>query len=58
MSDDKDSDEIDQIGENDEDRLTGDVEVLKLVKSSSQKNIDNIKKESDKSNQIDIVDDK
>ena len=56
MSDDKDSDERDQIVENDKDRLTDDLEVLKLGKLSSQKYIDNIEKESDKSNQIYIID--
>ena len=30
MIDEKESDERDQIGENDEDRLTDDIEVLKL----------------------------
>ena len=39
MSDDKDSDERDHIGENDEERVTGCIEVLKLGKMSSQKNI-------------------
>ena len=34
------------------------VEVLKLGKLSSQKNLDNIEKESDKGNRIDMVDDK
>ena len=37
MSDDKDSDEIDQISNNDEEKVTEDIEVLKLVKLSSQK---------------------
>ena len=43
-SDDKDSDEIDQIGENDGERETYDIEVLKLRKLILQKNIDNIEK--------------
>ena len=42
MSDDNESDERDQIGKNDEENLTEDIEVLKLGKSSSQKNIDKI----------------
>ena len=44
MSDDKESDERDQIGENDEDILTDDIEVLKPGKLSSQNNIDNTEK--------------
>ena len=51
-------DERDHIGENGEDILTDDIEVLGLVKFSSQNNIDNIEKESDKSNQRDMIDDK
>ena len=58
ISDDKDSDERDQIGENDEDRLTDHMEVLEQGKLSSQKNIDNIEKWYDESNRIDIIDDK
>ena len=58
ISDDKDSDEIDKIGVNDEERLNDDIEVLELVKLSSQKNIDNIEKEYDKINQIYMIDDK
>ena len=55
MSDDKEYDERYQIGENDEDSLTDETEVLKLGKLSSQKNIYNIEKESDKSNHIDMI---
>ena len=44
MSDEKDSDERYQMGENDEEIVTDDIEVLKLVKFSLQKNIDNIEK--------------
>ena len=44
MIDDKDSDERDQIGEKDEDKLTDEIEVLEPGKSSSQKYIDNVKK--------------
>ena len=42
MSYEKDSDERNQMGENYKERVTGDIEVLKLVKLISQKNIDNI----------------
>ena len=38
--------------------MTDDIEVLKLWKLSYQKNIDNLEKESDKRNQIDIIEDK
>ena len=44
MSDDKESDDRYQIGQNDEYRLTDDTEVLKLEKMSLQTNIDNIEK--------------
>ena len=54
MSDDKEYDERYQIGKNDQDSLTDKTEVLKLGKLSSQKNIYNIEKESDKSNHIDM----
>ena len=58
MSDDNDSYERYQIGENNEDILTNDIEVLKLGKLSLQKNIDNIEEESNKSDKIDMIDDK
>ena len=41
---------------NDEERLADDKEVLKLGKLSLQKNIDNIERESDKINKMDIID--
>ena len=44
MNDEKDSDERDQMVENDEDRLTDDIDVLELEKLFLQKNIDNIEK--------------
>ena len=44
MSDDKESDKRDQISKIDEEKVTGDIEVLKLGKLSLQKNIDNIEK--------------
>ena len=44
MSDDKESDERYQIDQNDEERVTNDIEVFKLVKLSSKKNDDNIDK--------------
>ena len=58
MSDDKDSDEIYQIDKNYEEILTNDIEVLKLGKLGSQKNIDSIKKEYDERNRMDIIDEK
>ena len=58
ISYDKDYDERCQIGENGEDRLTDDIEVLKLVKLSSKKNIDNIGKEYDEINWKYMSDDK
>ena len=58
ISDDKESDERYHIGENDEERVTDDIEVLKPGTLSLQKNMDNLEKEYDKSNQIDIIDDK
>ena len=44
MSDDKDSDERYKIGKKYEERVTNDIEVMKLGKLSSQKHIDNIQK--------------
>ena len=44
MSDDKESDEREHISKNDEEKVTEDIEVLKLGKLSLQKNIDNIEK--------------
>ena len=58
MSDDKESDERDQIGENDEDRLTDGIKILKMGKLSSQKNINNIDKKQDERNWIDMIDTK
>ena len=46
MIDYKESDEKDQIDENGEEILNTDTEFLKLIKFSSQKYIDNVKKES------------
>ena len=57
-SDDKDSSERYQISKNDEERVTNDIEVFKLVKLSSKKNNDNIEKEFDEINWIDVSDDK
>ena len=42
MIDDKESDERDQIGVNDEERLNEDIEFLKLGKLSSNIYIDNV----------------
>ena len=58
MSDYKEYDERDQIGENDEERVIDDIKVLNLGKMSSQKSIENIQKESDKRNRMDMRDDK
>ena len=44
MIDEMKYDERDRIGENDEDRLTNDIDSLKLGTLSSQKNIKNIDK--------------
>ena len=44
MSYDKDSDERYQTGKNDEERVTDDIEFLKLGKLSSKKNIENTEK--------------
>ena len=44
MSDDKESDERDQISKNDEERVTNDIIVLKLGKLGMQINIDKIEK--------------
>ena len=58
MSDGKEYDERDQIGENDEDRLTDNIAFLKLLKLSFQNNIDNIDKKYSEKNQIDMIYDK
>ena len=44
MSDDKESDKRDQISKIDKEKVTEDIEVLKLGKLSSQKYIENIEK--------------
>ena len=44
MSDDKDSDERYQMNKNYEERVTNDIEVLKLGKLGLRKNRDNIEK--------------
>ena len=56
--DDKDSDERNQIYKNDEERVTDDIEVLKQAKFSSQKYTDNIEKEYDERNRMDMIDNK
>ena len=58
MIDAKESDKRDQIGENGEEILNIDVEVLKLRILISKIYIENDYKEYDESNQIDISDDK
>ena len=44
MIDDKESDEIYQIGENEEEILNTDIKALKLRKLSSKRYIDNVEK--------------
>ena len=58
MSDDKKSDERDQISKNYEEKVTEDIEVLKLGKLSLQKNIYNIEKYYDESNWMNMNDGK
>ena len=58
MIDDKDSDERYKISKNDEEILTGDIEVFKLGKQSSKGNDDNIDKEYDEINRMEMSDDK
>ena len=54
----KESNEGIQICENDEDRLTEDIDVLKLGTLSSKRYIYNIEKESDLRNWIYMIDEK
>ena len=54
MSYDKETDERDQTSKNDDEKMTEDIEVLKLGKLSSQKNIDSIEKYDDENNQTDM----
>ena len=56
MWDYKDSDDRYQISKNDEERVTGDIQVFKQGKLSSKKNDDNIEKLSDERNWMDISD--
>ena len=56
MSDDKESDERDQISKNDEEIVTDDIEVLKLRKLISQKKYGQYWEKSDKSDHIDTID--
>ena len=58
MIDAKESNEGIQICENDEDRLTEDIDVLKLGTLSSKRYIYNIEKESDLRNWIYMIDEK
>ena len=44
MSDDREYNEKDQISKNYKERVTDDIEVLKLGKLSSKKNVNNIEK--------------
>ena len=56
MSDDQDSGEIDHISKNNEERVADDIEVIKIKKLSSKRNDDNIEKEHDEINQMDMSD--
>ena len=58
MSDENESYEIYHIHKNYQERVTNDIEVLKLGNQGSQKYIDNIEKESDERNRMDMIDDK
>ena len=58
MSDDKESDERDQIIINNEEKVSNVIEVLKLGKLSSQKIMDNPEKEYNEINRMEISDDK
>ena len=58
MSDDKEFYERYQNDKNNEERVTKDIKVLKLVKFGSQKNTDNVEKEPDGRNMMDMIDDK
>ena len=58
MSDDNESDERDHIDKNYEERVTNDIEVLKLGKFGLQKNTNGVEKESDGINWMDMIDDK
>ena len=57
-SDEKNSDERDQTSKNHEEKMTEDIEVLKMRKLSSQKNIVDIENYSDESNWMDMSDEK
>ena len=58
MSDERESDERDHISKNDQEIVTDDIEVFQLGKLSSKKTDDNIEKESDEGNRMDMSDDK
>ena len=58
MSDDRDSDERCQIDKNDEEIVPNDIKLLKLGNFGSQKNTNNIGREYDEINWVNIIDDK
>ena len=58
MSDKKEYYEIGQISKNDEVKVYDVIEDLKMGKSSTHKYVTNAKTESDKRNQVDMIDDK
>ena len=57
-SDNKDSDEREQISKNDEVKVSDVIEDLKLIKLSWHKYVDNVETEFDKRNQVDMSDEK
>ena len=56
MSDNRESDEREQISKNYEVKVSDVIEDLKLGKSSSHKDVDNVETESDKINQANMSD--
>ena len=58
MSDHKESDERYQINKNDEVNVSDVIEDLNMGKLSSHENLENVEKEYDKRNRMDISDDK
>ena len=58
MSDNKDSYEREEIGNNYEVKVSDVIEELKVGKLSSHYYVDNVETEPDKINQVDIIDDK
>ena len=57
MSDDKEYNVRYHMDKNDDERVTNDIEVFKLGKFGSQKNTDNVEKDSYEWNKMDMIDD-